>query len=81
MKRFGLVCFVSLTLALVLSGCASYPALSDVMPEEEDSSIAGIYQLKPLDPLQISLLGIPEEKILDIIINDPFRDQCFCRRK
>jgi polysaccharide export outer membrane protein len=33
-------------------------------------AVTGAYTLKPLDPLQISLLGIPEEKVLDVIIDE-----------
>jgi polysaccharide export outer membrane protein len=71
MKKAGLCCFVVLCSIFIFSGCSGPVAISGGMiPGEEDSSVVGLYQLQPLDPLQISLLGIPEEKALDMIIDE-----------
>ena len=59
--------FLVLLMTLVLAGCISRPA---VIPGEEDLSVVGLYQLRSLDPLQISLLGIPEEKQIETIIDE-----------
>lgn len=68
MKKFGM--FFVLLAVLVFAGCISRPFTP--VPGEEDPSVSpvGLYQLRPLDPLQVSLLGIPEEKQLDTIIDE-----------
>ena len=69
MRKYGL--FFAMILLLVCAGCSFFrPAVVGMTPGEEDSSVAGLYRLEPLDPLKISLLGIPEEKILDTVIDE-----------
>jgi polysaccharide export outer membrane protein len=68
MKNTGI--FLMLLTAFVLAGCASRPATMGTVPGEEDQSVVGLYQLRALDPLQISLLGIPEEKLIETIIDE-----------
>ncbi|MFA7257334.1 MAG: polysaccharide biosynthesis/export family protein [Kiritimatiellales bacterium] len=68
MKKKGII-FTVLTI-LVLAGCSSRPPMIGGVPGEEDSSVVGLYQLRSLDPIQISLLGIPEEKQIDTVIDE-----------
>ena len=64
MKKIGIF-FVMLTV-FVLAGCNSRPA-----PMATDAAAAvGMYQLRALDPLQISLLGIPKEAQIEAIIDE-----------
>jgi protein involved in polysaccharide export with SLBB domain len=66
MKQFT-VCLMAL---LLLAGCSSRPPMMGGVPGEEDSSVVGLYQLRSLDPLQVSLLGIPEEKKIETVIDE-----------
>jgi protein involved in polysaccharide export with SLBB domain len=71
MKKAGFIFVLGCLAVLVLSGCnIPHPPLIGEVPGEEDSSLAGMYKLRPMDPLQISLLGIPEEKMLDTVIDE-----------
>lgn len=63
MKKIEIV--LVLLVALVLAGCSS----QSIMPDDPAAAV-GLYQLRSLDPLQISLLGIPAEKQLDTIIDE-----------
>lgn len=54
-----------LLLAVVSAGCASRPAA-----RPDNTSEVGLYQLRALDPLEICLLGIPEEKKIEKIIDE-----------
>lgn len=54
----------------VLTGCLSRPAALPTVSSEDDSSLVGFYQLRSMDPLQVSLLGIPEEKQFDTVIDE-----------
>ncbi len=63
MKKTGI--FLMLLAVFVLTGCVGHPV---AVPD--DTSVVGLYQLRALDPLQISLLGIPSEKQIDTIIDE-----------
>lgn len=62
--------FLVLLMVLVLTGCSSRPVVMGTGPDEEGASAVGLYQLRPLDPLVVSLLGIPEEKQLETVIDE-----------
>ncbi len=66
MKKEGIFC---LLMALALTGCNSRPVMIGADPGEEPSEV-GLYQLRALDPLQISLLGIPTEKQIETTIDE-----------
>jgi len=68
MKKNGIISTV--LMMVVLTGCSSRPSMIGVLPGEEDSSVVGLYQLRSLDPVTISLLGIPEEKQIDTVIDE-----------
>jgi len=68
MKKAGI--FFIAWMMLFLAGCSSHPVIIGGVPGEEDSSVAGLYKLCSLDPVQISLLGIPEEKQLESVIDE-----------
>ena len=68
MKKTGI--FFVVGMILVLVGCSTRPAIIGGVPGEEDSSVTGLYRLRSLDPITISLLGIPEEKQLDSVIDE-----------
>lgn len=66
MKKTGVLTIFLMT--LVLAGCFN---LNHVKPPVEDSdSLIGLYSLKPLDPLVITLLGIPEEKEIQTTVDE-----------
>ncbi len=69
MKNIWTSCLI-LTLISLFSGCIARPSSSGMPQNEEKRSSLGFYKLAPLDPLQISFLGIPEEKFLDAIVID-----------
>jgi polysaccharide export outer membrane protein len=70
MKNAGLF-LVWMTTVLVLCGCVgSRPPDIGAGSGEEDAAFVGMYQLKAMDPLQISLLGIPEEKLIETVIDE-----------
>jgi polysaccharide export outer membrane protein len=66
MKKIGLV-FV-LLVAGCLAGCMAPVSVDGTVFDASDN--VGLYSLKPLDPLYISLLGIPEEKVLQTTIDE-----------
>lgn len=68
MKNKGII-FTALMM-LVLVGCSSRPPMIGGVSGEENSSVVGLYKLCPLDPITISLLGIPEEKQIDTVIDE-----------
>ncbi len=59
----------ALLLILMLAGCFS-PSRIDVSSGGEDTPLVGLYRLRALDPLVITLLGIPQEKQLDAVIDE-----------
>lgn len=67
-----------LLLAVLFSGCSSRPV---AVTAAEDSNLVGFYQLRSLDSLKVSLLGIPEEKSIETVIDEqgnitlPYIDQ------
>jgi polysaccharide export outer membrane protein len=67
MKKSGL--FFLMTAGILVAGCLSNPQLPTVSGES-NSSLIGFYQLRSMDSLHISLLGIPEEKQFDTVINE-----------
>ncbi len=67
MKKTGNL--FALLLILMLSGCFS-PSAMDISSGDEDAPLVGLYRLRALDPLVISLLGIPQEKQMDIVIDE-----------
>jgi polysaccharide export outer membrane protein len=68
MKKKELVFTVLILMGLV--GCSSRPVIIGGVHGEEDLSVVGLYQLRSLDPIQISLLGIPDEKQIDTVIDE-----------
>jgi len=54
-------------MVFVIAGCSSRSAMTGVVSGDE---ALGLYQLRPLDMLQISLLGIPTEKQIEAIIDE-----------
>jgi polysaccharide export outer membrane protein len=67
MKRFGIL-FSIVTMSL-LAGCFSRTA-SVAVAGGDDSSLIGFYQLRSMDPLDVNLLGIPEEKNIQTVIDE-----------
>jgi len=57
--------FLVLMAAFALTGCTSHP-----VPVPDDTSVVGLYRLRALDPLVISLRGIPQEKQIESIIDE-----------
>ncbi len=60
--------FIVLLSAVLFAGC-----LSPVDMEEasgDSGELVGLYSLKPLDPLFISLLGIPQEKVIETVVDE-----------
>jgi polysaccharide export outer membrane protein len=68
MKKAGV--FLVLLMAFILAGCSSRSSMLGLVPGEEDPAVVGLYRLRSLDPLQISLLGIPEEKQIEAVIDE-----------
>jgi len=67
MKKTGPL--FALLLILFLAGCFS-PSNIDVISGEEDAPLVGLYRLRALDPLVIMLLGIPQEKQMEVVIDE-----------
>lgn len=67
MKKMGFV-FLLLT-GLCLTGCLS-PVASTGRVKNVPAGEVGLYNLQPLDPLVISLLGIPVEKQFETTIDE-----------
>jgi len=67
MKKTGLI--FALLFALALTGCFG-PATFDVNPDGEEGALVGLYKLRALDPLVINLLGIPQEKAIEAVIDE-----------
>ena len=65
MKKAGI--FFVLLISFVLAGCAGRPV---TLSGEEDSVVVGLYKLRSMDPVQINLLGIPEEKQIETVIDE-----------
>ncbi len=67
MKKTGFI--FALLFILGLTGCFG-PATFDVNPEGQEGALVGLYMLRALDPLVITLLGIPEEKQMESVIDE-----------
>jgi polysaccharide export outer membrane protein len=65
MKKAGI--FFVLLITFVLAGCSSRPV---TLSGEEDSVVVGLYKLRSMDPVMINLLGIPEEKQIETVIDE-----------
>lgn len=60
--------FVLLAGVILLGGCASSGFVEIASSDSE--GVVGAYTLAPLDPIKISLLGIPKEKDITTIIDE-----------
>lgn len=67
MKKTGTL--FALVLVFMLAGCFS-PSNMEVSSAGENAPLVGLYRLRALDPMVITLLGIPEEKQMDIVIDE-----------
>lgn len=65
MKKTGL--FLALALILSLTGCFGPSGFNTA---SEEGALVGLYRLRALDPLIINLLGIPQEKALEAVIDE-----------
>lgn len=63
MKRFGIL--FAVFAGFILAGCMSSPNVAVVSSGE-----VGLYKLRSLDPVVISLLGIPAEKQIESVIDE-----------
>ena len=66
MKKYGV--FVVLLSAALLAGCLSPVHIEETA--DDSGQLVGLYNLKPLDPLFISLLGIPQEKVIETVVDE-----------
>lgn len=66
MKKYEV--YVVLLFAMCLTGCFGPIGVNEV--EEDSGALVGLYNLQPLDPLTISLLGIPQEKQIETIVDE-----------
>jgi len=55
-------------LLLLMAGCSNYQAVESIPVDSNE--LVGLYTLAPLDPIYISLLGIPEEKQMETVIDE-----------
>ncbi len=60
--------FILLSALTFVSGCSAPRGMSPA-PAASDAMV-GAYTLAPLDPIRITLLGIPEEKMFEAIIDE-----------
>jgi len=67
MKKMGTI--FALLLAFVLAGCSG-PAVFNSGSDADEGALVGLYKLRALDPLSITLLGIPQEKQIDAVIDE-----------
>lgn len=67
MKNTGII--FALLLIVVLAGCAG-PTMFDRTPSTDGDALVGLYKLRALDPLVVTLLGIPQEKQIDAVIDE-----------
>ncbi len=67
MKKTGNL--FALLIILMLAGCFS-PSTMDISSGNEDAPLVGLYRLRALDPLVITLLGIPQEKQMETVIDE-----------
>jgi polysaccharide export outer membrane protein len=67
MKKAGV--FILLLMVSVFTGCVAPVSLQETA-DDASEPIVGLYTLKVLDPLYISLLGIPQEKEIETVIDE-----------
>ncbi|MBI9020115.1 MAG: polysaccharide biosynthesis/export family protein [Verrucomicrobia bacterium] len=67
MKNTGII--FALLLIFVLAGCSG-PAAFDRTSAGDENALVGLYKLRALDPLIVTLLGIPQEKQIDTVIDE-----------
>lgn len=68
MQKTGII-FTTL-LIFMLTGCLSLETAPISAESSGGDSLVGLYRLRELDPLQISLLGIPSEKAMETVIDE-----------
>ena len=68
MKKTGILCV--LLAIFFFTGCSSRPSTAGSVSANEDAGLVGFYQLRSLDSLKVSLLGIPGEKIIETVIDE-----------
>lgn len=68
MQKTGII-FTTL-LIFMLTGCLSLETAPIGAESSGGDSLVGLYRLRELDPLQISLLGIPSEKAMETVIDE-----------
>lgn len=69
MRQIAIV--TTLIMAIFLGGCAYFPVTATRVDSlEEDQPVIGLYQLRSMDPVQIVLLGVPEEKQIQTVIDE-----------
>jgi len=66
MKKYGILAI--LLSASLLAGCFSTVQVEE--SAEDSGALVGLYNLKPLDPLFVSLLGIPQEKEIQTVVDE-----------
>ena len=66
MNKYGV--FAVLLAAVLLAGCLSPVHVKEAVGDS--GPLVGLYNLKPLDTLSISLLGIPREKEIETVIDE-----------
>ncbi len=67
--------FVLLSIIAFLSGCVAMPTTGPSTSETNQSGLikeeeAGVYRLKPLDPIFIRFSGIIEQQVLELVIDE-----------
>jgi len=67
MKKIGPI--FTLLIIFMLAGCFSSSNV-EVFSSDENAPLVGLYRLRALDPLVITLLGIPQEKQMDVVIDE-----------
>lgn len=66
MKKYGVLAV--LLFAAVLTGCFSTVSIED--SSDDSGALVGLYSLQPLDPLFINLLGIPNERVIETVVDE-----------
>lgn len=66
MKKAG--AFVVFLMLVMLAGCFSVDRAETVA--DDPTALIGLYSLKPLDPLMITLLGIPKETVIETTVDE-----------
>ena len=61
--------FFLVMVSVFFAGCSSHPVKMN-MAGDDDAGLVGFYQLRSLDKLTVSLLGIPQEKMIEVVIDE-----------